>query len=66
MAEVHITAQQGFTKEAQACARVRPEYRPALASRLGGSLGLAMPGGPWVEETGHSVYRLFLHSPRRP
>ncbi len=42
MAEVHIAAQQGFTKEAQAYARGRPEYPPALVGWLTGPMGLAV------------------------
>jgi SAM-dependent methyltransferase len=41
MAEVHVAAQRGFTKEAQTYARGRPEYPPALASWLAGPMGLA-------------------------
>ncbi|MBU6502391.1 MAG: methyltransferase domain-containing protein [Burkholderiales bacterium] len=43
MDEVHVAAQQGFTKEAQMYARGRPEYPPALASWLTGPVALA-PG----------------------
>jgi len=41
MAEVHVAAQQGFTKEAQAYARGRPGYPPALSGWLTGPLVLA-------------------------
>ena len=40
---VHKAAQQGFTKEAQAYARGRPDYPPALLTWLAQTLGLA-PG----------------------
>lgn len=43
MAEVHAAAQQGFTKEAQAYARGRPDYPQALAGWLANTLALG-PG----------------------
>lgn len=43
MAEVHVAAQQGFTKEAQAYARGRPDYPSALSGWLTDTLRLA-PG----------------------
>lgn len=41
MSEVHVAAQQGFTKEAQAYARGRPDYPAALSGWLEETLGLA-------------------------
>lgn len=43
MDAVHAAAQQGFTNEAQAYARGRPDYPPALAGWLAGALALG-PG----------------------
>ncbi len=43
MGQVHVAAQQGFTKEAQAYARGRPDYPAASADWLTDALGLG-PG----------------------
>ncbi|MCJ0762946.1 class I SAM-dependent methyltransferase [Variovorax terrae] len=50
MAEVHVAAQQGYTREAQAYARGRPEYPAALAGWLAGPMGLA--AGQTVADVG--------------
>jgi ubiquinone/menaquinone biosynthesis C-methylase UbiE len=50
MPEVHVAAQQGFTSEAQAYARGRPEYPAALATWL--QQGLQLGPGRTVADVG--------------